>query len=174
MASENLLGSLSYMPSTFVALSIASAPISMALRAAAVSVVQKGLPVPAVKMTTLPFSRWRMARPLMKVSATEDRFIAERTRAGCPSVSSCSFRARPLMTVPSMPIVSAVACSTLPSFASVAPRMMLPPPMTTASCVPTCAAIAISFAIFSSSSPSMPNCPSLQSDSPETLRRTRL
>ena len=73
-----------------------------------------------------------------------------------------------------MPMVSAVACSTLPSFARVAPRMMFPPPMTTASCVPTCAAAAISLAIFSSSSPWMPNWPSLQSDSPETLSSTRL
>src|SRR5438876_5904260 len=38
-----------------------SAPISMARRLAAVSVVKKGLPVPAAKMTTRPFSRWRVA-----------------------------------------------------------------------------------------------------------------
>ena len=43
------------MPSTFVALKTISAPISIALRAAAVSVVKHGLPVPAEKMTTLPF-----------------------------------------------------------------------------------------------------------------------
>ena len=81
-ASSNLFGSLSYMPSTLVALRIASASISIARRAAAVSVVQNGLPVPAVKMTTLPFSRWRIARPRMNVSATDERLIAESTRAG--------------------------------------------------------------------------------------------
>jgi hypothetical protein len=49
------------MPSTLEALSRASAPISTARRAAVVSVVKKGLPVPAAKITTRPFSRWRIA-----------------------------------------------------------------------------------------------------------------
>jgi hypothetical protein len=43
------------MPSTFVAFMIASAPISTARSAPAVSVVKNGLPVPAAKMTTRPF-----------------------------------------------------------------------------------------------------------------------
>src|SRR6202035_593920 len=50
------------MPSTFVALKITSALISMARSAAAVSVLKKGLPVPAPKTTTRPFSRCRIAR----------------------------------------------------------------------------------------------------------------
>ena len=37
----------------------------MARSAAAVSVVKYGLPVPAAKITTRPFSRWRMARRRM-------------------------------------------------------------------------------------------------------------
>ena len=37
----------------------------MARSEAAVSVVKYGLPVPAAKMTTRPFSRWRMARRRM-------------------------------------------------------------------------------------------------------------
>jgi hypothetical protein len=45
------------MPSTLVALSTISAPISEPRNAAAVSVVKKGLPVPAPKITTLPSSR---------------------------------------------------------------------------------------------------------------------
>jgi hypothetical protein len=45
------------MPSTLVAFNTISAPISAPRRAAAVSVVKKGLPVPAAKMTTLPSSR---------------------------------------------------------------------------------------------------------------------
>jgi len=42
------------MPSTFVALSKISAPISLARRAAAGIGEKKGLPVPATKMTTRP------------------------------------------------------------------------------------------------------------------------
>ena len=49
---------------TLVALKKASALISAARSAAAVSVVKKGLPVPAPKMTTRPCSRWRIARRL--------------------------------------------------------------------------------------------------------------
>ena len=56
MADGSCIGSLEYMPSTFVALKTISAPISIALSAAAVSVVKHGLPVPAEKMTTLPFA----------------------------------------------------------------------------------------------------------------------
>ena len=45
-----------------VAFNMASQPISAARRAAAVSVVKKGLPVPAAKITTRPFSMCRIAR----------------------------------------------------------------------------------------------------------------
>jgi hypothetical protein len=48
-----------------VPLNSASQPISAARRAAAVSVVKNGLPVPAAKITTLPFSIWRAARRRM-------------------------------------------------------------------------------------------------------------
>src|SRR3954470_339114 len=59
-------GSASKTPSTpFLAIRIASAWISRARRAAAVSVVKNGLPVPAAKMTMRPFSRWRIARRRM-------------------------------------------------------------------------------------------------------------
>lgn len=54
---------------TLVALKKASAPISAARSAAAVSVVKKGLPVPAPKITTRPCSRWRIARRRMYGSA---------------------------------------------------------------------------------------------------------
>ena len=64
-------GSPSRTPSTpFFAIRIASAPISSARSAAAVSVVKYGLPVPAAKITTRPFSRWRTARRRMYGSAT--------------------------------------------------------------------------------------------------------
>ena len=52
----------------------------MARRAAAVSVVKKGLPVPAAKMTTRPFSRWRMARRGMNGSAISLTSRAEISR----------------------------------------------------------------------------------------------
>ena len=44
------------------------------------SVVKYGLPVPAAKMTTRPFSRWRMARRRMNGSATARISIAVTTR----------------------------------------------------------------------------------------------
>src|SRR2546430_692291 len=89
-------GSESYTPSTLVALRITSAPISTARSAAAVSVVKYGLPVPAARMTTRPFSRWRSARRRMYGSATSFIPIALMTRVWTPARSSASCRARPL------------------------------------------------------------------------------
>src|SRR4051812_46836355 len=60
-----VIGSASYTPSTLVALSRTSAPISTARSAAAVSVVKYGLLVPATKIATRPFSRCRTARGRM-------------------------------------------------------------------------------------------------------------
>ena len=54
-------GSILYIPSTRVPFRMASASISMALKTAAVSVVKYGFPVPAPKITTRPFSKWRIA-----------------------------------------------------------------------------------------------------------------
>ena len=54
-------GSVSYTPSTFVPLIIISAFISIALKAAAVSVVKYGLPVPPANITILPFSKCLVA-----------------------------------------------------------------------------------------------------------------
>ena len=68
------------MPSTLVPLRMTSAFISIARRAAAVSVVKYGLPVPAAKTTTRPFSRWRTARRRMNGSATARISIAVATR----------------------------------------------------------------------------------------------
>src|SRR5437867_1934535 len=62
-----------------------SAPISTARSAPAVSVVKNGLPVPAAKMTTRRFSRWRMARRRMYGSATARISMADRTRVSTPS-----------------------------------------------------------------------------------------
>ena len=81
-----------------------SASISTARSAAAVSVVKNGLPVPPAKMTTRPFSRWRIARRRMYGSATWAMWMAVCTRVGWPSRSSVSCRARALMTVASMPM----------------------------------------------------------------------
>src|SRR3990167_2022199 len=79
------------MPSTFVAFMIASAPISTARSAPAVSVVKNGLPVPAAKITTRPFSRCRMARRRMYGSATARISIAESSRV-CRSAFSRASR----------------------------------------------------------------------------------
>ena len=81
-----------------------SAPISTARRAPAVSVVKKGLPVPAAKTTTRPFSRWRMARRRMYGSDTARISMADSTRVGTPAFSMESWSASALMTVASMPM----------------------------------------------------------------------
>ena len=54
----------------------------MARSAAAESVVKNGFPVPPAKMTTRPFSRWRIARRRMNGSATARISIAVCTRVG--------------------------------------------------------------------------------------------
>jgi hypothetical protein len=82
---------------------IASAPISSARSAAAVSVVKNGLPVPAAKITTRPFSRWRIALRRMYGSATSETVIADWMRVSTPSFSSASCSASALRSVASMP-----------------------------------------------------------------------
>lgn len=61
--------------------------LSAHLSAAAVSVVKKGFPVPAAKMTTLPFSRCRTALLRMYGSATSDIRNAVCTLVGIPMLS---------------------------------------------------------------------------------------
>ena len=96
---------MSYTPSTlFLAISIASAWISSARSAAAVSVVKNGLPVPDAKITTRPFSRWRIARRRMYGSATSWISIADSTRVWTCSCSSASCSASAFRTVASMPM----------------------------------------------------------------------
>ena len=65
---------------------------------------KNGLPVPAAKMMTRPFSRWRMARRRMYGSATDSMRIAVITRVLTPTFSSTSCSASALMTVASMPM----------------------------------------------------------------------
>ncbi len=62
LASGSTLGSAVKTPSTPLASSTTSAPISSARCAPAVSVEKYGMPTPAPKITTRPFSRCRMAR----------------------------------------------------------------------------------------------------------------
>jgi hypothetical protein len=81
-----------------------SAPTSTARRAAAVSVVKNGLPVPAAKITIRPFSRCRMARRRMYGSATAGMSIADWHRVISPARSRVPCRASPLITVASMPM----------------------------------------------------------------------
>src|SRR5215469_5683201 len=71
----------------------------MARSAAAVSVEKYGFPVPAAKMTTRPFSRWRMARRRMNGSQTSFISMALSTRVYTPSFSSVSCKAMALTTV---------------------------------------------------------------------------
>src|SRR5690242_15646009 len=97
-------GSESSTPSTpFLPIRMPCAPISSARRAAAVSVVKNGLPVPAAKITTRPFSRWRIARRRMYGSATWDTLIADCTRVCTPSCSSASEIVSAFRSVASIP-----------------------------------------------------------------------
>ena len=81
-----------------------SQPISRARWALTVSVEKYGIPAPAPKMTTRPFSRWRMARRGMYGSATWPIVMAVWTRVSIPSFSRKSCRARQFITVPSIPM----------------------------------------------------------------------
>ena len=81
-----------------------SAWISSARWAATVSVVKYGMPAPAPKITTRPFSRCRIARRGMYGSATWAIEIAVWTRVSMPSFSRKSCSARQFITVPSMPM----------------------------------------------------------------------
>ena len=68
------------------------------------SVVKYGLPVPATKITTRPFSRCRTARRRMYGSAISFIAMALMTRVGDSVRSSASWSASPFMTVASMPM----------------------------------------------------------------------
>ncbi len=67
------------------------------------SVVKNGLPVPAAKITTRPFSRWRIARRRMYGSATSAIVSADWMRVQTASFSSASWIASAFRTVASMP-----------------------------------------------------------------------
>ena len=68
------------------------------------SVEKNGLPVPPAKMTSRPFSRWRMARRRMYGSASDSMRMAVMTRVSTPIFSSTSCSASALITVASMPM----------------------------------------------------------------------
>ena len=104
-ASGFFFGSESYTPSTpCLPISSASAPISSARWAATVSVEKYGMPEPAPKITTRPFSRCRSALRGMYGSATWPIVMAVCTRVSMPSFSRKSCSARQFITVPSMPM----------------------------------------------------------------------
>ena len=97
-------GSSANTPSTALAINTTSAPISNARCAAVVSVEKYGSPIPAPKITTRPFSRWRTARSGMYGSATCPMVIAVCTLVSMPSFSRKSCSARLFITVPSIPM----------------------------------------------------------------------
>ncbi len=130
--------------------------------------------MPAAKMTMRPFSRWRTARRRMYDSATWCISMALMTRVKVPMCSRAFCSARALMTVASMPMWSAVARSTPSRRASIAPRMMLPPPMTRAISTPSFLAAMTWRQIPLSTSWSIPHSPLPSSASPLSLSRTRL
>jgi len=80
-----------------------SAPTSTARKAAVVSVLMYGLPVPDANIITRPFSKWRMARRRMYGSATALISMAVWARVAIFRCSSASWSASELMTVASIP-----------------------------------------------------------------------
>ncbi len=77
------------------------------------------------------------APPNVILSHTSLMRIADITRACMPKLSSASCSAREFITVASIPMWSA-ATRSMPARASPAPRKMLPPPITTATCTSIC------------------------------------
>src|SRR5690606_41460506 len=75
------------MPSTRVPFKMTSASISIALKTAAESVVKYGFPVPPPKITTRPFSTWRIAFLRINGSATCLICTADCNRVGTPASS---------------------------------------------------------------------------------------
>src|SRR5579883_259159 len=100
--------------------------------------------------------------------------MADSTRVGWPQRSMASWRARALITVASIPMVSEVARSR-PLPAALVPRQMLPPPMTMASSTPSSArAWAISEAMRSTTAASMVSSEAADARaSPDILSTTR-
>src|SRR5215472_4091824 len=146
----------------------------MARRLAAVSVVKYGLPVPAAKITTRPFSRCRTARRRIYGSHIACIATADNTRVLTPACSSAFCRASALITVASMPIWSAVERS-IPRRSYSLPRIKLPAPITIASSTPSALISLISSAMVASASRSTPLFwLAGASASPESFSRTRL
>ena len=136
-ASSYLCGSLSYTPSTIVALNTTSALISAARSEAAVSVEKKGLPVPQPNTTTAAF--FKMANRTVADIRFSD--LLHRNSGlyptSTPRCSSASATASAFIAVPSIPIWSARVRSIEPELR---PLQKLPPPTTTAICAPSAAA----------------------------------
>ena len=170
-ASGYLWGSLSYTPSTIVALNMASAPISKARRADAVSVEKMGLPVPPPNTTILPASSSAIALSLRKVSATCGMAELVITTAGTPCWRRASLTAMAFITVASIPILSASMRSILPEER---PRQKLPPPTTMPICAPRSYAALMPAQIEAMVASSKPVPFSPESASPETFKRIRL
>src|SRR5215218_1681519 len=97
------------------------------------------------------------------------------TRVGSPMCSRASWRARPLITVANMPMVSAWARS-MPAPAPAMPRQMLPPPTTMAISVPRSRRTsATSEAIRATVGPSIPKPVAGSANaSPDSFSTTRL
>jgi hypothetical protein len=113
-----------------------------------------------------------MARRLMNGSATWRTSIAVCTRVLTPRFSRASWRASALMIVASMPIRSPVTRSSPCSVAAM-PRMMLPPPITTAVSTPSSCTSASCADSVGSTSGAIPKGWLPISTSPDSLMTTR-
>ncbi len=160
------------MPSTLVALRMASQRISEARIAAVVSVVRKGEPRPPAKRATPSRDSARWASRWVKVSATVGIGRPEKTDASMPRARSASRIARAFITVAIMPMWSPVTRS-VPCFCSQAPRNRLPPPMTMPISAPSARAATMSSAMRPTTAGSMPSGAPPASASPDSFSSTR-
>ena len=135
--------------------------------------VKYGFPVPPPKITTRPFSKCLMALRRIKGSATSLMFMALCRRVGTSSFSRALCRARPFITVASIPIWSPCTRS-IPLLAPARPRKMLPPPITMATCTPLSVICFISWAYSFRRMGSIPYCCSPIRASPESFNRILL
>ena len=164
-----MLGSAEYTPSTFFASTKASAYISAALSAAAVSVEKNGLPVPQAKRHTLPSFMARLAFSAVKSSHIEGICSVESTIDSTPASLRAASIARQFMAVASIPISSARFLSMPPLLL---PLHTLPAPMVTPTSTPASTRVFISRAIRAEAAKSMVSLPPIAS--PESFNDTRL
>lgn len=129
------------------------------------------MPVPAAKITTLPSSKCFTALSRTNVSATCSMQRADITFTSSPMLSRMSCKPSELITVASIPILSALVLSISPLDL---PLQKLPPPTTIATSTPLSTKSLTGATIFAAVSKLIPKRSSPAKDSPLSFKRTLL